>query len=106
MEITKSAEDTRDVDHEDNQQHGTATVLRLLQPWLDSNRHVHADSFFASVRTAEALWEHGTRFTEPTKTATVEFPKSELGEIKLCSRGKFLFLMSSVAGSCDLMAVL
>ena len=56
LEITKSAEEKSEQSYEASEAHGTATVLRLVEPWFLTNRHVYADSYFASVATAIALY--------------------------------------------------
>lgn len=87
IELTKSAIETRDRDYEADMQHGTATILRLLDPWLNTNRHVCADSFFASVSTAVKLWDVGLRFTGVIKTATRLFPMSHLSSLEMQIKG-------------------
>ena len=94
VEVTRSADETSEMEHEAGQQHGTATTLRLVQPWFGTNRHVNGDSYFASVRTAEALWDHGLRFSGPVETATAGYPRSALCGIELCNRGQHDSLLS------------
>ena len=83
LELTKLAGETAELEHEDENQHGTATFLRLLKLWFHSNRHVCADCFFASVRTAQKLWELGLRFTGVIKTATQLFPMKYLSSLEI-----------------------
>ena len=40
----------------------TGCTLRLVEPYFDSGRIVIGDSYFASVKTARALYEHGLFF--------------------------------------------
>ena len=55
LEIVKSPGDDAQRDEESGFSYGTAVTLRLVDPWIHSNRIVCADSFFASVQTARAL---------------------------------------------------
>jgi hypothetical protein len=67
----------------------TASVLRLVSPWLTllppggvalpvARHKVHADSAFASVTTAVHLRRRGMDFAGPVKTAHSNFPRSIL----------------------------
>ena len=59
--------------------HTTATTLRLAKPWAGSNRVILGDSWFASVKTAQALYEnHRLYFLGVVKTNTAGFPMSAL----------------------------
>ena len=40
----------------------TGCTLRLCEPYFSSGRIVIGDSFFSSVKTARALYEHGLFF--------------------------------------------
>jgi Transposase IS4 len=51
-------------------QHGTKILLSLVKPWQHSQRLVAADSFFASVHTAETMMHIGLRFIGVVKSAT------------------------------------
>eukprot|EP00171_Calliarthron_tuberculosum_P023174 IDg23174t1 len=42
--------------------HGTAITRRPADPWMQANRIICADSYFASVETARALANVGIRF--------------------------------------------
>lgn len=57
---------------------GTASVLRLVEPWMKTNRVIYGDSAFGSVRTAAQLAHHGLGFIGMVKTATKRFPKAFL----------------------------
>ena len=48
---------------------GTAVILRLTKDYFGTNRTVHADSAFSSVKTAEALQKRGLHFMGIVKTA-------------------------------------
>ena len=54
---------------------GTAIVLRLVEPWFQTDRLVCGDSAFASVATALECRRHGLHFTGIVKTATKKYPK-------------------------------
>ena len=58
--------------------HTTSTSLRLVKPWHGSQRVVAADSWFASVKTAEAFANKGLFFVGDVKTATRRFCGGEL----------------------------
>lgn len=94
LEITKSAAETATRQFERECQHGTATVLRLLEPWFHTNRHACADSFFASVHTALELWERGFRFTGVVKTATRMYPMGFLSTLEMGQKGEHNSMVS------------
>jgi len=60
--------------------HTTATTLRLIKPWFGTQRVLGGDSWFASVKTAEACAERGTYFVGDVKTATRRFCGAALDE--------------------------
>ena len=57
---------------------GTATTLRLSEPWHGSGRIVCGDSWFASVKTAVQMHQIGLFFTGIVKTAFTKFPLKSL----------------------------
>lgn len=57
---------------------GTATTLRLTEPWHGSGRVVVGDSWFASVKTAVELFKVGLYFIGLVKTAHSFYPVSEM----------------------------
>ncbi|XP_045778132.1 uncharacterized protein LOC123876048 [Maniola jurtina] len=57
---------------------GTATTLRLTEPWHGSGRIVVGDSWFASVKTAVELSKVGLYFIGLVKTAHSFYPSSEM----------------------------
>ena len=61
-------------------QHTTAVTVRLAEPWWGSGRVVAADSWFASVWTAEELGKRGLYFIGDVKTATKRYPKDAITE--------------------------
>ncbi len=67
--------------------HGTAVLKGLVLPWSNTNRVVCADSYFASVTTAEELHKIGLRFIGVVKTATRKFPMACLSRKELTNRG-------------------
>ena len=62
----------------DRYQKSTALTLRLVKPWFASNRIVVADSWFGSVQTVVALYDHGLYGVLNVKTAHSGYPKTEL----------------------------
>ena len=80
-------------------------MLRLVEPWFQTNRVVCADSFVASVQAAEALFKKGMKFTGVVKTATEGFPMSHLSRIEMSGKGQHLAMVSKSPGGPDLMAL-
>lgn len=68
---------------------GTATVVRLTEPWHGTGRIVLGDSWFGSVNTAVQLKKRGLYFIGMVKTATRNYPLKE--GTKRCpeTRGSF-----------------
>ena len=64
-------------------QNGTAILKYLVVPWANSERGVCADSYFASVSSAEEMMRIGIRFIGVMKTATKIFPMAYLSSIEL-----------------------
>jgi hypothetical protein len=101
---TKREEEAIERDHNNNQQdlesenHGTKVLKFLVRPWFYRPRIVCADSYFASVNTAEALLMVNLRFIGVIKTATRRFPMKALGEKELVDRGDRYGLVSIEAG--------
>jgi hypothetical protein len=62
----------------DRYQKSTALTLRLVEPFFATGRIVVADSWFGSVQTALALYEHGLYSILNVKTAHKGFPITEL----------------------------
>ena len=62
--------------------HGTAILKYLTLPWANSQRGVCADSYFASVSSAEEMLRIGLRFIGVVKTATKKFPMTYLSSIE------------------------
>ena len=107
MELVLSASETKKRRYEASLPHGTAVVLRLVEPWFNTNRLVCADSGFASVTAGAVLFRYGLRFTGVVKTATREFPMRFLSSQELSHRGDHLTMVSeSSETSPSVMAVL
>lgn len=70
----------------DNLQHGTSILCELVEPWNNTNRIVCADSYFASVHTAEVLIEKGLKFIGVVKNCTRKFPLSYLSSVEATGR--------------------
>lgn len=86
-------------DHEDLN-HGCLVLVQLLRPWVNKGlRLVCADSYFASVQTAEKLYELGFQFIGPVKTATKRFPMTYLQNIVLANRGDAAALVAKSNGT-------
>ena len=74
------------IEREDGIPHGTHILKYLTLPWANSGRGVCADSYFASVTSAEELMKIGLRFIGVVKTATKKFPMQYLSSIELLER--------------------
>lgn len=48
--------------------HTTACTLRLCEPWFGLDKVIYGDSWFASVKCAQALLNNGTHFIGDVKT--------------------------------------
>jgi len=84
---------------------GTGVLLRLTQPLHATNRHVVADSAFASVKSAVQLSKVGLHFTGAIKRAHARFPKKYILQTdKLQQRGDSVVLTATDSGV-PLMAV-
>ena len=68
-ELVTTENEQRQREYEDTHQHGTAVLRRLVSPWAGSRRIVCADSYFASVSSAETLNRMGLKFIGIVKTA-------------------------------------
>ena len=78
-------------------QHGAAVLRRLIDPWLSTKRTVCADSYFASVDTAQMLGRVGMRFIGIVKNATRQFPKDFLSKIELSYRGQSVYMKQKMS---------
>ena len=76
LRIVKSAKNEEEQqDDRDNLPHGTKVLKELVMSWANTDRIVCADSYFASVPTAEELWNHGICFIGVIKTAESMIPQ-------------------------------
>jgi hypothetical protein len=73
-----------------------ATTLRMSENWFGTNRCVAADSWFASVRTAERMWENGLHFTGDVKTGTSRFPLKALKDATPQTNGAWAVYTSTL----------
>ena len=58
--------------------HGSAVLMELLVPWVNTHRVVCADSYFALVASAELLYLNGLKFIGVVKIATRKYPMAHL----------------------------
>ena len=73
-------------------QHVTAILKYLVLPWANSERGVCADSYFASVSSAEEMMRIGVSFIGVVKTATKHISMAYLSIIELNEgRGQRIF---------------
>ncbi len=71
---------------------------RLVAQWFPTGRVVCADSYFASVATAQAFFDVGLRFTGVVQTATRRLPTMFLSKIEFNTSGEFVSLKSENEG--------
>jgi len=103
---TEHRQETAAGDH-DGQPHGTAVIKNLVAPWAGTTRVICADSYIASVATAQKLLVMGLRFIGVVKTAKMRFPMASRTIVPLGARGEhFSYKHASADGVTDLMAVL
>ena len=81
IEVVCSADKMRAREFEVTHQHGTAVMLGLVEPWFNTDCIVCADSFFASVHAADAMFEKGLRFSGVIKTSTKGYPLQYLSHL-------------------------
>ena len=67
--------------------HGAKVMLELISPFINTQRIVCADSYFASVTVAELLRMNGLKFIGVIKTATQKFSMAHLAAHELENRG-------------------
>lgn len=86
----------------DDLNHGTSVLKELLHPFRGyRNRIVCADSYFASMQTARALFEMGFRFIGVVKTATKGYPMKYLTRVQMANRGDSYFMITGQSDSHD-----
>ena len=76
--------------------HTTATTLRITKPWQGTNRVVGGDSWFSSVKTAQALRGVGLHYVGDVKTAHRRFPKKALQQAVGEERGDWSTMTSTI----------
>ena len=107
LEIVKGCGGSGDLPFEDQFGASTAATLRLVEPWLRTDRVVCGDSWFASVGTASALMRYNMIFIGVVKNVTREYPMDFLSKKELANRGDHISLVSKEDGdSRELMALL
>ena len=107
LKLVKTAEEENAHVREDDQgiPHGTKVLKELVFPWANTNRIVCADSYFASVTTAEEMTKMGLRFIGTVKTATRKFPMDALQRVEFTSRGQHKGMLHyDVNGKADMLA--
>ena len=67
--------------------HGCKVLKELIEPWYHTHRVVFADSYFASVSTANEIMRLGMRFIGVVKTASKQFPMAYLQALEFDKRG-------------------
>lgn len=95
MIFAKYSEEIQRISEHFGCEHGTYVTLSVVRPWIGTNRHVCGDSFFASVETAESLYQCGLRCTGVMKTSTRRFMMKYLSSKEMRGRGIQLFLFST-----------
>lgn len=88
LELVVTAEEEAQKEFEDAEQHGTAVARRLVSG-VGSGCAVCADSYFASVSTAESLLNMGLNFIGVVKNSTGKFPMNgfQTGTVRKWTKG-------------------
>lgn len=73
LEIVKSPSSDARSDEDARMSNGASLTVRLVRPWVQTNRIVRADPYLASVETDRLFYSHGTRFIGVVKTAHCGF---------------------------------
>lgn len=96
MEINEGKDGMKDKKWQKDFGAGTATALRLTEPWHGTGRVIIGDSWFSSVKTSIELKSRGLFYIGCVKTATSKFPIKEL--ISRCpqERGGQIFATATV----------
>jgi hypothetical protein len=79
--------------------HGSAVLFDLVEHFAGSNRIICADSYFASVQSAEGLAEMGLKFIGVVKNSTRKYPMKQLSTTVLANRGDRLSMVCKDANS-------
>ena len=110
LKVVKQEEDYFDIESDEDSStlgHGVKVLKELISPWTGSGRLVCADSYFASVQTAETVYQECLKFIGVVKTAHRKFPLTHLQSIELQKRGDRVGLVrrkKEGEGDCDLLA--
>ena len=105
--LVKSEEDShlKTQEKNDGLLHGTSILKYLVVPWDNYERGVCADSYFASLSSAEDMMRIGIRFIGVVKTATKTFPMAYLSSIELVEgRGQRVEIVLKSNGAPTMMA--
>lgn len=89
LHLVKSAKSVTRLAEDPTINHGTYVLKKLISPWANTQRCVFADSYFASVQTAQELFKMGMRFTGVVKTATRGFPYAHLSSLQFGGKGEW-----------------
>ena len=88
LRIFKSARNKAEKgDDEENLPHGTKVLSEIILPWVNTDRIVCENSYFASVPDSEELWKRGIHFIGVIKTETHKFMMVYMSNIELQNRG-------------------
>ena len=89
LNIVKSSRSSSRTSEDQEINHGTYIMKKLVSPWANTHRCVFADSYFASVQAAQELYKIGLRFTGVVKTATRGFPYTHLTSLQFGGKGEW-----------------
>lgn len=87
MELLKSASYTHRLTLEDEFQHAVVVLKSFVEPWFSTHRIVVADSYYASVHTAQKTYKIGLSFIGVVKTNSRMYPRNESSTTVLPERG-------------------
>ena len=76
LKLVKGGSDHDNV--ENSVTHGSADLMELVLPWLNTHRVVCADSYFSLVVAAKLLYLNGLKFIGVVKIATRKYPMAYL----------------------------
>jgi hypothetical protein len=83
---TAEAEDHIVQEDKDSIPHGAKIHRELVQPWVNMEQIVCADSYFASAKAARLMLQLGFRFIGVVKMATKQFPMAYLSTVEFAAR--------------------
>lgn len=78
---------------------GTATTLRLSQPWHGTGRVVIGDAWFGSVKTTVEMKKRGLFFMGMVKVATTNYPLKEIKTRCPAEKGGHVAATAEVGGT-------